>query len=625
MSVDAGRVPIAAGFGIRSILSGARGTAAISGRTRLEALWRAALIFLPLAALTTIVFALIYRTEIDAARGVLKVNEEKTVELERAAATASLSDLAAGISVLAADPFLQDWLATDNPALRTGLEQEYLAFIEHRPEFDQVRFIGLDGREMVRADHAGGSPHVAPVADLQDKSNRPYVKSGLSLGRDEIYISPFDLNVENGEIELPIKPTIRIAEPVFDRSGAKRGIVVLNYLGKYILDQIASRGGDGKDETWLVNADGYWLHGPTPEDDWAFMYPERQGRTFAHAFPAAWQKISGATQFGQFSSGGDLFTYTPLSTPTKADPTAVVTAPPVWYLVAHVDAGSIAEQLRRAHLLGGAWIATFLVFLFLLAATALAVGRQTARKHHAERQNILLNERLVHDNETLQALNHELESFSYSVSHDLRSPLRAIDGFSKALLDDCADTLSAEGRDHLSRVRNAAQRMGELIDDLLNLSRVGRTTLALVDGVNLSEMATSIADDLKRLEPTREVEFVIAPDIRARCDRRLVRIAMENLFSNAWKFTSGRNPAIVEFGCTSADGQTAYFVRDNGVGFDMAHAGKLFGAFQRLHANHEFPGTGIGLATVERVMKKHGGRAWAEAVPDRGATLFFTL
>jgi light-regulated signal transduction histidine kinase (bacteriophytochrome) len=218
----------------------------------------------------------------------------------------------------------------------------------------------------------------------------------------------------------------------------------------------------------------------------------------------------------------------------------------------------------------------------------------------------------------------ELESFSYSVAHDLRAPLRAIDGFSQALVEDHGERLDDQGRRHLVRVRDAAQRMAELIDDLLALSRVTRTEVRR-SRVDLSALARARLDDLQRLEPQRRVETVIAPGIFAEADPQLAAIALDNLLGNAWKFTSKRAEARIELGVVSDGGELTYFVRDNGAGFDMAYRDKLFGVFQRLHAEVEFAGTGIGLATVARIAARHRGRIWAEAAVGEGATFYFTL
>ncbi|MBI5462051.1 MAG: PAS domain S-box protein [Gammaproteobacteria bacterium] len=225
----------------------------------------------------------------------------------------------------------------------------------------------------------------------------------------------------------------------------------------------------------------------------------------------------------------------------------------------------------------------------------------------------------------LEAANRELESFSYSVSHDLRAPLRGIDGFSQALLEDYAGQLDEAGRNYLERVRAGAQHMGHLIDDLLKLARVTRMDIC-PETVDLSALAQDVAAELQNQNRNHPFELEIAPGLRAQADPRLLRIALENLLSNACKFTGRREDARIAFGyLNDTEGTPAYFVRDNGVGFDMAYAGKLFGAFQRLHDAREFPGTGIGLATVQRVIHKHGGRIWAQAAPEQGATFYFTL
>jgi light-regulated signal transduction histidine kinase (bacteriophytochrome) len=224
----------------------------------------------------------------------------------------------------------------------------------------------------------------------------------------------------------------------------------------------------------------------------------------------------------------------------------------------------------------------------------------------------------------LEAANQELEAFSYSASHDLRAPLQTIDGFSRALQEDYADTLGAEGKDFLARVRGAAQHMAGLIDDLLKLSRVSRSGLA-VSEVDLGALAREVLDELRAREPQRNVTLDIAPGVLAGGDRRLLRVLFDNLCGNAWKFTAGRPAARIEFGAVEREAERAYFVRDNGVGFDMARAGKLFVPFQRLHSASAFPGNGIGLATARRVVQRHGGRIWAESEAGHGTTFYFTL
>jgi light-regulated signal transduction histidine kinase (bacteriophytochrome) len=231
---------------------------------------------------------------------------------------------------------------------------------------------------------------------------------------------------------------------------------------------------------------------------------------------------------------------------------------------------------------------------------------------------------IANANTELAAVNKELESFSYSVSHDLRAPLRSIDGFSQAILEDYTDKLDEQGRNYLQRVRSNTQKMGELIDDLLKLSRVTRSEMKL-EMVNLSTLAQSIATEVQKTQPERQVEFVISPGLSAKGDERLLHILLENLLGNAWKFTAKHPQARIAFGSTQVGGKQVFFVRDDGAGFDMTYADKLFAPFQRLHSEGEFPGIGIGLATAQRIIHRHGGRVWAEGEIEKGATFYFTL
>jgi PAS domain S-box-containing protein len=224
----------------------------------------------------------------------------------------------------------------------------------------------------------------------------------------------------------------------------------------------------------------------------------------------------------------------------------------------------------------------------------------------------------------LQATLGELEAFSYSVSHDLRAPLRSLDGFSQALLEDYSDSLESDGKLYLERIRANAQKMAHLIDALLQLSRVTRAEFhpALID---LSALVRQIASDVHASDPGRNCEFSIEDGIVAEADARLIEVALQNLLNNAWKFSSQRPRTRIEFGVAPYNGVLACYIRDNGAGFDMKYREKLFIAFQRLHDVREFEGTGIGLATVNRILKRHGGRIWAEAAPGHGACFYFTL
>lgn len=259
-----------------------------------------------------------------------------------------------------------------------------------------------------------------------------------------------------------------------------------------------------------------------------------------------------------------------------------------------------------------------------LIPRALSLPSLTKALEEIRSLNEELEKRVNERTAQLEASNRELEAFAYSVSHDLRAPLRSIDGFSKALLEDYPDKLDETGRDYLERIRAGSRHMAGLIDEMLQLSRITRSEIRR-ESVDLSAKAVEIAAELRRRQPERRVEIMIEEGMTAEGDPQLLEVVLENLLGNAWKFTSRHETARIEFGSFEKDGRRVYFVRDDGAGFDPAFAGKLFAPFQRLHSAREFEGTGVGLATVQRIVRRHGGDIWAEGAPEKGATFYFTL
>lgn len=264
----------------------------------------------------------------------------------------------------------------------------------------------------------------------------------------------------------------------------------------------------------------------------------------------------------------------------------------------------------------------------ILSASHIELEKALANTRRKEREirrlKAELEKRVIERTAQLQASNKELDAFMYSVSHDLRAPLRSIDGFSQMLLEDCADSLNENGQDYLRRVRAAAQHMGRLIDDLLELSRLTRRELRQ-EQIDLSNMVRDTAVEVWMTQPERKVEWLIQENMNATGDTTLLQVVLDNLLGNAWKFTGKKPCARIEFGTMQRNKETVYFVRDNGAGLDMTYIDKLFTPFRRLHTVEEFEGTGLGLATVKRIIHAHGGQVWAEGAVEQGATFYFTL
>ena len=838
----------------------------MSGRT----IKRTALIFLPLAAAAVAAAYLLYASQANAIRSSAQATDTRIADIARQRIDLTVASVTADASYLSEQDALRSYLAGGDTTSLGHLQAEYAAFARHRQYFDQLRFIDLSGREVVRVDRQGAAVMPAAHDQLQDRSDEPYTRETLKLDRGQIYVSELELDTEHGEIAQPIKPALKVGVPVFDSNGSRRGIIVITYLGQRILDRVSELR-DAVGDIWVVNSQGYWLVGPK-EDVFAFMYPDRKDRTFAAAYPDVWQQMQAAptgrieNELGRFTfarSGADpsvgrlalptwfILVPTPkafsdaqtsnlkfnfsvavvgllallgtislglarhqvhqreaeqlvrlsearLRAVTETASDAIISAdrhgfisyvnPGAERIFGHLDKDVIGqpltklmpERFRQGHAaglqryldtrdakvvgqtvqlvglhrdgsefpielalassdVGGELFFTAIVrditvraeaeqrlrasearFRHLLESAPDAVlivdDRGSIQLANAEAERLFdyrreelvgrtiemlipqryrgthvghregyvraaqtrpmgaglelyglrkdgsefpvaislsptgtddgkavfcsvrditeqrsadikikdLNRRLQIDNAELEAVNKELEAFSYSVSHDLRAPLRAIDGFSQALVEDAGPLLKPEHHSHLNRVRQAAQRMGLLIDDLIKLARVTRSDVR-IDDVDLSEIALTLAAGLQDAAPERQVEFTIAADLHAKGDPRLVQVALDNLLNNSWKFTAPRSPARIEFGKSAMNGKPAFFVRDNGVGFDMNYAGKMFGAFQRFHDSREFAGTGIGLATVQRIIHKHGGRIWAESQPGEGATFYFTL
>jgi PAS domain S-box-containing protein len=633
------------------------------------------------------------------------------------------------VLALASGDSLQQYLASGSPADldRAAVRARFFA-----SGYNHVRFIDNDGLEVLRVDRDGQR---LPPEKLQNDGDSAYFKRAASLAPGQVYLSALDLSTEDGRVEEPFKPTMRFACPVFDVTGRRRGVYIVNFTAAGLIGRLQGMDTPVSKRARLLNAGGYWLKAADQRDEWGFMFPERRGVTMARTDPALWARVSSAPE-GQVANRGGLFTWRRLVPRDLVSGTGIagaVTEDPYLVVASEIDAASWANSFR---VLRFAYVTVCIAVVFLIAlgswfvcarrqarleqdrfftlsidllcissadgyfkrvssavtgilgwsvkeflsrpyidfvhpddheATIAEVRKQviegkkvlqfenrfrasdgswhvlswrsipfpgglmyaTARdvtelkqnEEHVRQLNIDLSSRASQ----LEVANHELEAFCYSVSHDLRAPLRHIAGFAGLLDKDAGDSLTERGRGHLAKIAGAAKKMGVLIDDLLLFSRMGRYEMhvALIDpnGV-LQEVIGSLRPETEG----RNIRWIIGKLPPVSCDASMLRQVFVNLVSNAVKYTGKRGTAEIEIGCKdAAEAEVIVFVRDNGVGFDMKYAHKLFGVFQRLHGPDEFEGTGIGLANVRRIIARHGGRTWAEGELGVGATVYFSL
>lgn len=428
----------------------------------------------------------------------------------------------------------------------------------------------------------------------RDFSHRDWYQGAVRTGKP--YVSPIYKRAAVPQVNV-----VAVAVPIQNPAQALLGILVLQIKLEVFWEWFKDAPMDPHWLIYIVDGNGQTAFHPN--------YTAKGDTANFSAVPAVQRALKGGRgvdiEFNKIEREQRVTAYTPV--PRYG--WAVVLDEP-----AHTAFASRNAQLQRFSII-------YALMLALGGLAAYLVMRAWKEARHKADLQLLVAERTAE----LENVNKELEAFSYSVSHDLRAPLRSIDGFSRIVLDDCKDKLDAQYADYLQRVRAATQRMGELIDDLLKLSRVSRAGMNRTS-VDLSALALEVAEDLRNAHPERRLTIDIQPGLTAVGDPSLLRIMLENLLGNAWKFTGKTEDARIEVRARNGEAdERVYFIRDNGAGFDMNYANKLFGAFQRLHGAQEFPGTGIGLATVQRIVRRHGGRVWAEGAVNRGATFYFAL
>jgi PAS domain S-box-containing protein len=679
--------------------------------------------------------------ELRSLRGHLQTGETHTLQLAQKLVESVVTDITADAQYLAGSATAINWLTDGTDSQLIDVQNDLLNFAAKREVYDQVRIIDLNGHERVRINKQPHGYVIAKRDTLQDKSSRYYVQEGLRLTKGEVYMSPFDLNIEHEQVQQPIKPMIRLVAPIYDHQQKRVALLVLNFLGADILNELNALGKAFSSELWLLNNDGYWLLGPDRKAEWGFMFDHLRQSTFGTDYSKDWETLK-AVDSGYFDNPLGLISFQKIHLRTAAR------SPHTWIILSRIPHNlyTMPQPTLKRYLLATALLTLLLAIVSIMFAykerarrtnlkrvfieqsrfrnllesapdciiivdkngiitsanrkadqefgysSGELIGSPIERiiparhhdKHHAYREQFIRNPitrpmgegkvlfglrkdqtefpvevslssttiddvqsvtaivrnvstRIAHErdikilNETLQSrtqelemINRELESFSYSVSHDLRAPLRAMDGFSLTLLNDYGQLLDPRGHDRLLRIRAAAQKMAALIDDLLMLSRISRIEMRF-QSLDLSVLAREIVQEIIQNSPPREVSVHIEDNLLMYGDTALMKIALTNLIANAWKFTSKTPDPRIDIGQDLQNEQTVFYVRDNGAGFDMNYAANLFGAFQRLHDNEEFPGTGIGLATVKRVINRHSGNVWAVGRVNFGAIFYFTF
>ena len=610
-------------------------TAAQSGQVSMSMMKTFLLTWIPLAVLIAALLLFVHYTNEKSGRIITERTEVNTVGTLKEVIAADLQSAVSDLMILASHQGLQEVL--DGEAIKLpALSQDFLSFSLRKGLYDQIRFLNQEGMEVVRVNYNKGTPFIVPAGQLQNKGKRYYFKDAFVLDKGQVFVSPLDLNIERGTIEQPLKPMIRLATPVFDSAGDKRGIVLVNYLGAKLISDI-EKAYQGSGAILLLNPEGFFLKGLQQEDEWGFMYQNRGERTLANLFPEIWQGLASGDE-GTLASENGLFTYAKIYPVTEADRSstgareayspsrhALDATDYYWILVSRVSPSQLAATGK------GSFARLGQLYLALLALAAFGAWL-FAKAHQASVAARLAQQRMA---ERLAVSNRDLEEFAYIASHDLQEPLRKVIAFGERLETKYADTLGEQGKDYLSRMKSATRRMQTLINDLLTYSRVSTKAQPFVL-VNLAEITREVLADLETriAEVKAKIEVGELPVVEA--DPLQMRQLMQNLIGNALKFHKPEEPPTVTISSGApnpADGPGSspdhmmmdIVVQDDGIGFQPRYVDRIFGTFQRLHGRNEYEGTGIGLSVCRKIAERHGGSIKAEGEPDQGARFIVSL
>jgi CheY-like chemotaxis protein/signal transduction histidine kinase len=597
-------------------------------------------IFVPLFIFLSGVWIFIYYMDLTAETKIFKMKEKQIVEFQRNVIATDFTAIFSHLMFLSELNEFDAIFEGDGFSARRALSKEFLSASQKIEMYDQIRFLDEKGMEIVRVNYNNGLPIIVPENKLQNKGKRYYFKDAFQLGKGEIFVSPLDLNIERGKIEKPLKPMIRFGTPVFDRKGKKRGIVLLNYFGKILIEKLKKASENAPGKVMLLNSDGYWLHAPNPKDEWGFMYKDRKQKVFQNTYSKAWTNLSTA-ESGQFEISDGVFTFKtvfPLLEGWKSSTgSGEAFAPSEKIVESQAYYWNIVSYLPLETIRSRPWTrlqSTFLIYAVILVLLAmgsvtLAVGRVARRHDQVALMNMM--EDLKEARQKAEEATRAKSDFLANMSHEIRTPMNAIIGMTHLALKT---EMTRKQHDYLNKIQSSAHSLLEIVNDILDFSKIeaGKLNMESVD-FNLDEVLDNLAILITvkaREKEQLEVLFSTAPEVPQLLVGDPLRLGqvLSNLANNAVKFTdSGEIVISTDVVSQHKDRVTLQFsVRDTGIGLTEDQKATLFQAFTQADTSttRQYGGTGLGLTISRRLVDMMGGQIWVESQHGQGSTFGFT-